>query len=138
LQVVEHEHERPRLGEDVEQRANCAVAAIALVLERNLLAAGQRPERWEEMGELRLGLSVELSEPPRLQACDVLVKRIDEHGERQVALEFRRRSVEDEVPAQLRSGTELPEEPRLADSWFTEQCDCTGMAIIELVEKPLE
>jgi hypothetical protein len=46
--------------------------------------------------------------------------------------------MENELPAQVSAGTELPEEPRLADSRLTEQCDYAWMATIELVEKPLE
>ena len=72
-------------------------------------------------GELRLDLVVEYPEPSWLQAGDVLVKRIDEDGERQVALELGRGSRQDDVTAGLGASGQLPEKPRLADPRFALQ-----------------
>jgi hypothetical protein len=54
------------------------MAAVALVLGRHLVAAGECPQRREDMPELPLGVVVEGSELVRLQSGDVLVQRIDE------------------------------------------------------------
>jgi hypothetical protein len=81
---------------------------------------------------------VEYGEPVRLQARDVFVQRIDEHGERQVALELRRRTGQNEVPARPGASGELPQEPRLADPGFARQLDRAGTASVHLVEDPFE
>ena len=57
-----------------------------------------------------------LSESARLQARDVLVQRIDEHRERQVVLELRRRVGQNQVPARPGASGELPQQPGLAPS----------------------
>ncbi len=94
------------------------MAAVALGLERGLTAAGERPQRGEDVRELCLDLTVEYPKSFRLEAPDVLVQRIDEEGERQIVLELRRRSGEDEVAARLGASGELSEKPRLADPRF--------------------
>ena len=63
VEVVEHEHERLRRREPLEQRAHGAVAAIALVLERDLAAARERRQRREDVRELGLDVVVERREP---------------------------------------------------------------------------
>jgi hypothetical protein len=88
--------------------------------------------------ELRLDLVVEHREAIRLQPTNVLVQRVDEHGERQVVLELRRRPEEDEVPAGLGASGKLPQEPRLADPRFARHLNHARTASIELVQDPLE
>jgi hypothetical protein len=114
------------------------MAAIALVLERDLAVVGERPQRREDMRELRSNLVVEGGEPLRLQAAEVLIERIDEDGERQVVLELRRRPAKNEVPVDLGTSGELPEKTRLADPRFASHLDRARAASIELVEEPLE
>ena len=138
MDIIEHEHQWPRLGEPLEELTDRAMAAIALVLERDLAAVGERPQRREDVRELRLNLVVEGGEPLRVQAADVLIERIDEDGERQVVLELRRRPAENEVPADLGASGELPEKTRLADPRFARHLDRARAASIELVEEPLE
>jgi len=111
---------------------------MALVLERHLAAAGERPLRREDMRELRSNLVVEYSEPLRVQAAEVLIERIDEDGEGQVVLELRRRPAENEVPADLGASGELPEKTGLADPGFARHLERARAALIELVEKALE
>ncbi len=104
VEVIEHEHERLRRRELLEQRAHRAVAAVALVLERRArarsrawIARGRRARA--PSGRHRRGLRGESGSSP----LDVLVERIDEDRERQVSLELRRRAREDEVPAGVRA-----------------------------------
>jgi hypothetical protein len=138
VQVVEHEHERPRRCEPLEQRAHGAVAAVALVLERQLSPLCECRERRKDVGQLRAHVVGQGREARRIDALDVVVERIDEHGERQVALELRRRPAQDEVTASVRARRELPEQPRLADPGLADQLDRARATAIELVEGPLE
>ena len=123
MQIVEHEHERLRRREPVEQRPHGTVAAIALVLGRGLAAARTRRQRWEDVRELGLDVIVEHREPFRFQALHVLVQRIHEDRERQVALELGCRPRKDEIAALLGASGELPEQPRLADPGLTDELD---------------
>src|SRR5438477_5939504 len=59
VEVVEHEYERPRLREMLEQRAHGPMAAIALVLKRNCSTACERRQRRQHLSELCLYLVVE-------------------------------------------------------------------------------
>ena len=59
------------------------------------------------MRELCLHVVVEGGELGRVEPLDVLVQRIHEDRERQVALELRGRSCKHEVPAQLRASAKL-------------------------------
>jgi hypothetical protein len=90
VQVIEHEHERLRGRELLEQRAHRTVAAITLVLERHLATARERRQRWEDVRKLRPHVVLEHRELIRVEPAHVLVDRIHEERERQVALEFRR------------------------------------------------
>ena len=92
VEIVEHEHERLRRCELLEQRAHRAVAAVALVLERHRVVGCERGQRREDVRELRPHVVVEAREPVRVEPSHVLVQRIDEDRERQVALELRARS----------------------------------------------
>jgi hypothetical protein len=114
------------------------MAAIALMLEGDLPAVGERPQRREDVRELGSNLVVEYGEPLRVQAAEVLVERVDEDGERQVVLELRSRPAKNEMPADLGSSGQLPEKARLAYSRFSRHVDSPRSASIEVVEEPLE
>ena len=90
------------------------------------------------MGELRLHVVVEDGESLYLEALEVLVQRVHEDGEGQVAFELRRRSREDELPAQLGARAELSEQPGLADPRLPNQLDRGRAASSELVEGVLK
>jgi hypothetical protein len=68
--------------------------------------------------ELRAHVRVEVLEAqaPRLDALDVVVERVDEHPEREVAIEVRARASQDDVAARLGASSELGKQPRLADA----------------------
>jgi hypothetical protein len=138
VEVVKDEDERSRLRELLEQRPHRTMAAVALVLGRHLVAAGERPERGEDVREFPLGIVVEYGELSRLQSGDVLVQRIDEDRERQVALEFGCRSRENEVTASLGASGKFSQEPRLADPRFAGQVNRPGTASIQLVQELLD
>ena len=90
LVVVEHEEERPWSGKLLEQRAShvgCGSApagASPLVPVRAQTAT-------EDVRQLCLHVVVEGRELLGVEALDVLIERIHEDGERQLALELRRR-----------------------------------------------
>ena len=138
MEVVEHEDERPRLSEILEQRAHRSVAAVALVLERHRATGCERRQRGQDVRELCLHVVVEGGELVRVEALDVLIQRMHEDRKRQLALELRRRPRENEVPAQLGTSRQVREEARLADTQLAHQLDRTGRASVELVEHPLE
>jgi hypothetical protein len=138
VEVVEHEDQRPRLRETLEQHAHRSVAAVALVLERDGATGCERRQRGQDVRELCLHVVVEGGEQVGVEALDVLIQRIHEDRKRQLALELRRRPREDEVPAQLRTSREFPQQPRLADTQLAHQLDRSGRAFVELVEHPLE
>ena len=90
------------------------------------------------MPELGLDGVVERSEPARLQVRNVLIQRIDEHRERQVVLELRRRAGQNEVPPRSGANGDLMQQPSLADPRFADHLDRAGTASIQLVEDPLQ
>ena len=138
MNIIQHENQWPWPCEQLEELTNRAMAAIALVLGCDLSAAGERPERRKDVRELRSDLVVECSEPLRVQAAEVFIERIDEDGERQVVLEFRRRPAKNEMPTDLGAFNELSKKTSLADPRFARHLDRAGVASIELIEEPLE
>jgi hypothetical protein len=138
VEVVKDEDQRQGLREMLQQRPHRTVAAVALVLGRYLVAASQRRQRRENVRELSLDSVTEYGEPARLQARDVLIQRIDEHRERQVVLELRRRPGQNQMPARPGASGELPQQPGLADPRFARHLNRARTASIQLVEDPLE
>ena len=101
MQVVEHEHERLRRREPLEQRAHRAVAAVALVLERDARPPASAVSEGKTCASSARTSSSSARERLGLEPAHVLVERVDEDGERQVALELGGRAGEDEVPARV-------------------------------------
>jgi hypothetical protein len=123
VEIVENEDERPEPGEVLEQGAHRPVAAVALVLDRDVVAAREREERGEDVRELRAHVLVETLERGRVEPADVLVERVDEDGERQVTLELRRGAGEDEAPSRVSPTGELHEQASLADPGLADELD---------------
>ena len=138
MDIVQHENQWPRPCEPLEELTDRAMAAIALVLGRDLSAVGERPQRREDVRELCSNLVVEYGKPLRVQAPEILVQSIDEDGEGQVVLELRSRAVENELPADLGVSGQLPEKTRLAYPRLSHHLDSPRPASIEVVEEPLE
>jgi hypothetical protein len=138
VEVVEHEHERLRRRELLEQRAHGTVAAIALVLERHLATARERGQRWEDVRKLRPNVILQDGEAVRGEPSQVLVDCVDENRERQIALELRRRACEDEVSSGICASGELGQETRLADARLADEQDCVRAALIEFGQDSIE
>ena len=138
MNIVHHENQWPRSREPLEELTDRAMAAIPLVLGRDLSAVGECPLRREDVRELRSNVVVEDGEPLRVQTLEILVERIDEDGERQAVLELRSRPAEHEVPADLGASGQLKEKTGLAYPGFSRHFDRPRFASIEVVEEPLE
>jgi hypothetical protein len=138
MEVVEHEHERLRFGELLEECADRAVAAIPLVLARDLASALERGQGGKDVGEFRLHIGVERGELAMAETLDVFVERIHEDGKRQLTLELGRRSGKDEVAAQLGASAQLGKQARLADARLARKLDRTRAAVIKLIEELLK
>ena len=139
MEVVEHEHERPRLRELLEQRAHRTMAAIALVLERHRSAACERRQRREDVRELGLHLVVEGGELLRVEAPDVLIQRIARRP--RTAGRARARTPTPQrtrCPRSSARAASSREQTRLADPRLAHQLDRARAASIELVEQLLE
>jgi hypothetical protein len=65
----------------------------------------------------------------------VSVKRVDEHAERQVALELRRRAMQDDQSPSLGLAPQLREKARLADPRLALDHDVRRDALLELAER---
>ena len=99
------------------------MAAVTLVLGRYLAAGRQPRQRREDVRELCLDLIVERRERRWRQAGEVVVQRVHEDRERQVPLQLSRRPGKGELPGRLRAGSQLPQQPRLADPRLPRQLD---------------
>ena len=117
MQVVEDQHERLRPRELLQQRADGAVQAVALV------AAGRPGQRREDVDELGARGVVEVRQAARVEAVQVLVERVDEDAERQVALELGRAAGQDEAALGVGARLELGQQPGLAHPRLAEHLD---------------
>ena len=138
MEIVEDEHERLGGRQPFEQLTDRPVAPVALVYGSGRTAAAEVGQRREQLRELDTDVFVEVRQSSRLDARQVLVQRIDEDPERQVAFEVGARSAEDDVPAAVGAGGELGEQPRLADAGCSDDLDRLGAAAGDLVERRVE
>ena len=90
-----------RRRERLQQVAKRAVGAVALVLKRRLAAGAEPGQRGEDVARARASVCVQLLQAPRVEPLDVLVERVDEDPERQVALELGRGAGEHQLPARV-------------------------------------
>ena len=123
VQVVEHEHQRLGVGQQLQQRADRAVGAVALVGD----APRRRRSRAAATGSTWPSSSSQLG-VPGLVAAQVLrghvgVERVDPHAERHVALELGRGAGQHEVAALLGARAQLGQQPGLADARLALQRD---------------
>jgi hypothetical protein len=138
VQVIEHQHERLAARQQLQQRAHGAMAAVALVLRRDLPSRRQRRQRREDRRQLRPHAILEIIEPPRVQRLEVLVERIDEDPERQVLLQLRRGPRQHQMSSRVRARGELGEQARLTDAGLAHQLDRHRAATFELLDEPVE
>jgi len=138
VEIIEHEHERRSRRESLEQLAHHAVSAIPLVLEHRSAGCLERCQRGKHVRELAADVVIEGLEATRRKPLDVLVERVDEHPERQIALELRCRPAENEVPTRIGPDRKLREETRLADAWLTHERKRSGPPPVQLGERVIE
>ena len=135
MEIVEHEHERPRRREPLKQLAHCPMHAIPLDLKRRAATGDKGGQGRKDLAELGAHLVIEATQPPRLKALDVVVERVHEHPERQVALLLGPASAEHQHPVSLDAIPELGQQPGLPDPRRAEQLDRGGLAGLETAER---
>ena len=123
VEVVEDEDQRLGGRQPFEQLADGPVGPVALVQDSRATAAAEVRQRREDLRELDAHVLVEVGQSSRLDAGEVLVQRVDEDPERQVAFEVGACSAQDDVPARVGAGGELGEQPRLADAGRSDDLD---------------
>ena len=101
MEVVQDEHQRLGGRQSLQELSHGAVDPVALALQSRRVAASEVGERREHPRELRPHLVRQVAEATRLDALDVLVERVDEHPEGDVALEVGRRSSEHDVASSV-------------------------------------
>ncbi len=132
VEVVEHEHERLRRRELLEQRTHRAVAAIALVLERRRTAAGECRQRREDVSELRPDVVVQSVRraPGRALARTRRARR--RRARTAGRARARRPSRRGPDALGVGAGAELGQQPRLADARLTDEQNRDRAPPIEL------
>ena len=138
MQVVEHQYERLRHREQLEQLAYGAMRSEAFVPESRPHAGCMVIEGGEDVAELRAIGLVQRGQAAGIQSLEVVVERIDEDPERQLTLELRRAPRQHGLPLRVRTRAELPEQTGLADTRFPSQLDGAAPPFLELVQGVLE
>src|SRR5207249_23728 len=95
-------------------------------------------QRWEDRRQLRPYVFVEGVEPSRIEPLNVVVDRVDEHPERQVALELGRAPRENDVAARVRPRGEFGEEAGLANARLADQFKRCGLPPVQVIEEIVE
>ena len=113
VKIVQDHDDRAGRGDALEKRADGAMRSEALVRQPcgSILGPGRR----QHVGELADSVGEHPPQPIGPEPGDVVVERIDPDAERQVALELRAATVQDEVPALFGARHQLFEQPGLAD-----------------------
>jgi hypothetical protein len=114
------------------------VTAVALMLKRDAARFSESRERREDVRKLRADVFVQGSQAIRTEPAQILVERVHEHRERQVALEFRRRAGKDEAPVSVGGMRELGEKTRLTDSGLADESDRRRDPPIDFAEHLVE
>ena len=125
----------PASVELLEQCANSAVCAVALVLKERCGARFDRRQRGRFLPSSARACRRKGRELRR--AFDVLVECIDEERERQVVLELGARS-ENEMSPRLGWRRQLAQKPRLSDPGLADQFDGACCATVEALEDRFE
>ena len=90
------------------------------------------------MRKLRAHVVVQRGQAIGTESAQVLVERVHEDRERQVALELRRRAGKDEPSVLVGGMRELSEETCLADPGLPDEGDRGGGPLIDLAERLVE
>ena len=138
MDVVEHENQRPRLRQLLEQRAHRPMTAVPLVLECDAARCPESGERRKDVRKLRAHVFVQHGQAVGSKPAQILVERVHEDRERQVALELRRRAGQDEAPALVGGMRELGEQTCLANPGLPDEGDRGWDPLIDLAEHLVE
>jgi hypothetical protein len=138
MHVVEHQDQRLRQREQLEQVAYGAMRSEAFVLDSGPYAGGMGVKGREDVAELRAIGLVQRGQAAELQSLEVLVERIDEDPERELTLELRRAPRQHGPPLRVRTSGELPEQTGLPDTRFPGQLDGPAPPFMELVQSVIE
>ena len=132
MEIVEDDDDRLRLGEPLEQVANGAVPAIALVADRRAgaVAVAQRGKDRAELLAVLVGGELDLAGV----GGQVGVECLGDDPERQITLELGRLAMEDDVPALLASAAKLGQQTCLADPRLAFDCQARGRSGVDGVE----
>ena len=138
MQIVEQHHQRPIDREQLQQHPDRTVSAVALVGDRTDGRSGCTLEGREDLRELgdRLGVPCDLQ--AQFLRGDMCVEGVDPDAERQIALEFRRRTREDEPAAFLGAIAQLGQQTRLADAGLALDRHADRALVGNGVQCPLE
>ena len=135
VNVIENEDQGLGGSQPFEQLTNGAVGPVTLVLKAHGGATAEAGQRREHLGELGADLLVEGVQTPRFDALDVLVERVDEDPEGEIAFEVCARAGQDDVTARVSAGGELGQQARLADPGGPDDLDRPRTALSERVER---
>ena len=116
VQIVEHEDQRPRVGERLEQTANRAMRRVSRVGAGGGGPVAAATEGRQKAGEVREQSLVQRSVGVQLLRRHVGVERVDPDAEREITFELRPGAREDEMAALLGTATQLGQQERLADA----------------------
>ena len=136
VQVVEHEHERLRIGDQAQQAADRAVRSVALVRQRSV--AIRVLQGREHLTQLDRQLGVPALALVEALRDDVRVQGVNPDAERQLALELGGGAGKHHVPASLRALLKLLEQASLADAGLAFERQAAGAAIVQYVQRRLE
>ena len=131
VQVVEREHDRLALCERLEQQADRAVRAVALVLQPRRHAADGGQDR----GQLGQLVADEPLQPVDAEELRVLGERVLPDAERQLALELRRAPAQHQRSGPVRAGRQLVQQARLADPALAGERQYRAAAALEFFER---
>ena len=136
VRVVEQEHDRRRIRQDLDEPSDRPVRPVAPVGRRRCGAGGR--ERRQHVPQLCHGVVGQPVAPRRLERPDVVVQRVDEQPERNLTLELGCAAAEHEVAAGIRARRELGQHAALADPGLADDLERAGPPAAELVEGPLQ
>ena len=136
LQVVEHDDDRSRRRQGVEELAHGAMRTEAVVRQGRVGAVAAQGR--EDRGELVEARDAHPGQAAPVERRELGVDRVDPGRERHLALELGGPPGEDAVPAPLRLDGELLEQPRLADPRLAADDEKAAAAGVEAPERRLD
>jgi hypothetical protein len=134
VQVVEREHDRGARGEQLQQRAQRVVGAVALGLQRRRSLVREAGQDAAEVGQA----SLERTQRLPSQRVHVVVQRVHEQPERQIALQLGRPTLQDQAIALVGSLAQRGQESRLSDARLAREREHRRGPALELLQQLVE